>query len=157
MTMSRWLSSRTLFSSVAFALTLFFAANGSFGARPSIHGEALLEISTFAFGDVGRANHLSEGELKFREVLGSRNALGTFREILQRGTPAAKAYALCGIRTLAPDEFDAAVKSAAGSGLTVRTMSGCIIRVKKFPTLVAQIRNGNFDAALEKDRNYPRR
>lgn len=145
----------SFFLSVAFALTLFFAASGSFAAKLLPAAEKLAEISMFAFGDVGRANHPSEGELRFCEVLRGKNALPTFYNILQRGTPAAKAYALCGIRVLAPGEFDTAAKSAAEPDVAVRTMSGCIIRAKKFSSLVAEIRNGNFDAFLEKDRKLP--
>lgn len=145
----------SLIFSVAFTLTLLFGANGSFAVRPLPAAEKLAEISIFALGDVGRANHPSDGELKFREILRSKSPLGSFREILQHGTPAAKAYALCGIRVLAPGEFDTAAKSAAEPDVAVRTMSGCIVRVKKFSSLVAEIRNGNFDALLEKDRKLP--
>lgn len=141
--------------SVVLAPTLFFATSGSLLAKLSPGGAELADISMFALGDVGRANHPSEGELKFRVVLRTQNALPCFREILKHGTPAARAYALCGMRVLAPGEFDVAAQSAAGSDLAVRTMSGCIVRVKKFSSLVAEIRHGNYDAFLEKDRKLP--
>ena len=114
--------------------------------------EKLASIETFAFGDIGRANNPSPGEVQFRKVLHSKTALRSFREIVERGTPAAKAYALCGILVLAPAEFDAAAKSASEPDTTVRTMAGCIVRDKKFSALVAEIRGGNYDNAMVRER-----
>ena len=145
----------SLFGSIGLALVFFLAGSGLLAAKLSPAAAKLADITIFAFGDIGRANHPSEGELRFREVLWGENALPSFREILQRGTPAAKAYALCGIRLLAPGEFEAVAKSATKVDVAVRTVSGCIPRVKKFSALVAEIQNGNFDAFLEKDRKLP--
>ena len=81
------------------------------------------------------------------------DAVATFKTILGDGTPAAKLYALCGIRLLSEKDFDAAAAPLLKSNETVTTMRGCMISKERVGELARQIGAGSFDISLK---NPPR-
>jgi hypothetical protein len=109
--------------------------------------ETLQTIPTFAFGGVYEAGIRSEGELAFRGVVTNMNALELFGIILSNGTTEAKLYALCGVRKLSPNDFEARVGSLEESG-RVRTMRGCIVMDERVTDVVARIRTGDYDTFI---------
>ena len=108
-------------------------------------GEELLNIKCFAFGGVGYAGTTSPGELAFRAVLAGANAREHFETILAKGTAEAKLYALCGIRRLQPESFDAAAKSLRAADPPVNTMSGCLLAEEKASAVIRRIAEGDYD------------
>ena len=71
--------------------------------------ERLLSVKIFASGDAadyGLPCLTSEGERSFRALAESTNGLPLFKTALPNGTIAAIRDALCGIRHLAPEQFD---------------------------------------------------
>jgi hypothetical protein len=107
--------------------------------------EQLLNIKCFAFGGVGYAGTTSPGEIAFRAMLASTNALVLFETTLSHGTDEAKLYALCGIRRLDEKSFDASAKALKEADRKVRTMSGCLVAEEKASVVIQRIADGIYD------------
>ena len=107
--------------------------------------EQLLTVRRFAFGGVGYAGVTSQGEIAYRAIAGSTNALALFSATFTNGNAQAKLYALCGIRRFAPGTFDAHACSLIVANPQVETMSGCIVRHEFATNVVARISSGSYD------------
>ena len=143
---ARGLAVATVFLSLACSSLL--AGAPSLETRPEPLMEAydqLLSAKVFAFGGVGFAGVLSEGEKAFHIVAGSTNALDLFKAAVENGTPEARMYALCGIRKLAPDKVDAYAKPLQSANPTVVTMSGCLGSEEAASNVVTRIVAGSYD------------
>jgi hypothetical protein len=135
------------------ALLILFSGAGLFGAdlpaqsSNSVQNACaeLLSIKCFAFGGVGYAGTTSKGELAFRAVLTSTNALELFETILSKGTDEAKLYALCGIRSLHREAFDTAAKKLRAADPKVSTVSGCLLTEEKVSAVIQRITDGAYD------------
>lgn len=134
---------------IALAGVAFFPGISGAAAEP----KSLAEVQEFAFGGVGVAGTESQGERFFRGVIGEPNGLATFKKILGTGTPAAKLYALCGIRLLSEKDFAAAAEALLKSNETVTTIGGCAISKQPVAEVAHQISLGSFDISLK---NPPR-
>lgn len=126
------------------ALSYAFAA-----APPTDEAAQLKDISHFALGSIGRAGIESEGEKAFREMLRKPDAVQTFREVLKNGTPAARLYALCGIRLLKPEEFAASAELVRNSDEKVTLIRGCIVAHEMLGKVAGEIGQGKYDEALK--------
>lgn len=107
--------------------------------------DQLLSVRHFAFGDVGYARTTAPGESSFRTMAASTNGLPLFRAALTNGTTEARLYALCGIRHLAPEQFDALAAPITGANARVSLMVGCIQMQMQASNIVAQIKSGSYD------------
>jgi len=134
---------------IALAGAAFFPSINRAAAEP----KSLAEVQEFAFGGVGEEGIESHGESFFRGVMGESDGLTTFKKILETGTPAAKLYALCGIRLLSEKDFAAAAEPLLKSNETVTTIGGCIISERRVAEVARQISLGSFDISLK---NPPR-
>jgi len=132
---------------VLFSVAKVFSADLSSQNSNSVQNACgeLLNIKCFAFGGVGYAGTTSKGELAFRSVLASSNALELFETILSKGTDEAKLYALCGIRSLHRESFDAAAKKLRAADPKVNTMSGCLATEEKASAVIRRIADGAYD------------
>lgn len=114
--------------------------------------DRLLSVSAFAFGDVQAYGDgictTSPGEQSVRTLAESTNGLPLLRAALTNGTTAAKLYALCGIRHLAPEQFDflAAPLTHTNSGVGVRV--GSMVMALQTSNIVAQIKKGSYEDFL---------
>jgi hypothetical protein len=115
--------------------------------------QELITARIFAFGGVGFAGTISQGEKAFRVVFSSTNALELFEGILANGTPAGRLYALCGIRRLAPSRFTALSENVP-QGKVLR-MSGCLATEEDVSAVIAAIDRGFFDLYLQPARHMP--
>src|SRR6476660_5770871 len=103
---------RGLWFIIPLALVLSQCMAAGPGASPVLQQayDRLLSVEAFAFGDVLEHGDVvcttSRGEQCFRTLAESTNGLPLFRAALTNGNAAAKLYALCGIRHLAPEQFD---------------------------------------------------
>ena len=138
--------------SLSLAASLILVAWRSFAAdsstplqNPEQAYQQLLSIKCFAFGGVGYAGIPSRGELCFKKVLSSANALQRFKAVLTNGTPEGKLYALFGIRQIFRSDFAAQAESVLKENPRVTTMSGCIMRHEPATNVVARIAAGYYD------------
>jgi hypothetical protein len=115
---------------------------------PTVTNE-LRAVTCFAFGGVGIAGMTSQGELAFRAVLAGTNPLTYFRATLTNGTTAAKLYALCGIRVLAPPDFNRDALPLSASDAIAVTMSGCLVYREQAAAVVGRIKGGTYDKYLK--------
>jgi hypothetical protein len=83
-------------------------------------------ISVFAFGPVGYAGVISQGERDFRRIRSRPSARGDFENLLAVGNRQAKAYALVGLRELDPKSFKKLASSLGRSTEDVVGETGCI-------------------------------
>src|SRR6185369_1082070 len=123
-----------------------FAADST--ARPQPSGqvyEQFRSIKTFAFGGVGPLGSVSDGEQCFRTIAGSSNGLQLFTTVLTHGTTEARLYALCGIRHLAPQMFDAQAAALMGANKRANIMEGCFLSREPTSNVVVRIKEGFYD------------
>ena len=135
---------------IALAWAVFFLSMNWAAAEP----KSLAEVAEFAFGGVGVAGIESQGERLFRGVMDEPDAVATFKAVLGKGTPAAKLYALCGIRLLSEKDFDAAAAPLLKSDEKVTTMRGCMVSKERVGELAHQIGAGSFDVSLKNPRRH---
>src|ERR1051325_8690919 len=105
-----------------------FAADSSGHPSPSRQFyEQFCSIKTFAFGGVGPLGSMSDEEQCFRTIAMGSNALQLFTAALTNGTTEARLYALCGIRHLAPQAFDAHTTAFMAANKRVTIVEGCFV------------------------------
>jgi hypothetical protein len=127
-----------------------FANNKQIPYTPETAYQKLLTVKQFAFGGVGVSGTTSQGELAFRAVLSSPNALQLFKTAFSQGTNECKLYALCGIRKFDAHLFDQYSKELIQSNPTVTTIGGCIIAPQDAQSVVRNISAGNYDRYISK-------
>ena len=86
----------------------------------------LKKIGIYAFGGIGIAGTLSEGEKLYSAVISQDGAKSDFLDIAKNGTIEAKMYAMHGLAKIAPAEF-ARLRPSFDEKDEVKSMSGCII------------------------------
>jgi hypothetical protein len=114
---------------------------------------ALLQIASvdiFAFGGVGFSGKTSTGEAEFKTILKQppAKALADFESLYATGNPQAKAYALAGIRRLAPARFIGLRRSLAGSNIKVEIEQGCIVSEQSLRDIAADLAARKYDAIM---------
>jgi len=91
---------------------------------------------------------ISPGEQSLRTLAESTNGLPLLRAALTNGTTAAKLYALCGIRHLAPEQFDSLAAPLTHTHSRVGVRVGSIEMVMQTSNIVAQIKKGSYEDFL---------
>jgi len=106
----------------------------------------LSTVESFAFGGVGIAGVTSKGEIDFKLVLAQPQtiALTAFEKLYATGNPQGKAYALSGLKKLAPERFKELVAALRKSTNEVEVMRGCIISHEALLDVAQQIDQGKF-------------
>jgi hypothetical protein len=107
--------------------------------------DRLAHVDRFAFGDVGYAGVISQGEKDFEAILHRPSAALEFETLYKIGTRQAKAYALVGLRRLRSARFRELAASSGNSKEIVETMSGCIVFHEPFSDVVKRIKSGVYD------------
>ena len=119
-------------------------------ASPRQAYEQLLTVKRFAFGGVGYAGVTSQGEIAYRVIAGSTNALALFSATFTNGNAQAKLYALCGVRQFAPGTFDAHARSLIVANPQVETMCGCVIHHEFATNVIARISSGFYEVYFKR-------
>jgi hypothetical protein len=123
-----------------------FAADSTEHPQPSQQVyEQFRSIKTFAFGGVGPLGSMSDGEQCFHTIAISSNALELFTTALTNGTTEARLYALCGIRHLAPQTFDAHTAAVMAANKRITIMEGCFVSRERTSNVVIRIKEGFYD------------
>jgi hypothetical protein len=111
--------------------------------------EQFRSIKTFALGGVGPLGAMSDEEQCFRTIAVSSNALQLFTMTLTHGTTEARLYALCGIRRLAPQTYDAHAAAVMAANQRATIMEGCFSSREQVSNVVVRIKEGFYDRHLD--------
>jgi len=106
--------------------------------------DRLAKAKYFAFGGIGRAATISQGQQDFAVILKRSTALQDFEKIFASGNPQGKAYALEGIRRLKPERFQHLAETLRTSTQDVETVQGCEMQREPLGDVVRQIEAGKF-------------
>ena len=104
----------------------------------------LAKVDQFAFGPIGYAGVISQGEKDYKFVLSRSSALEDLEKLYSVGNPQAKCYALVGIRKLSPSRFKELSDSLRKSRDEVVTESGCIVYHETFAAVLKRIEAGQY-------------
>lgn len=145
---------RLLLVSCRRPLILCFIACAFFTLEPARAEEktavGLRNEVVFAFGGIGYAGTISDGERHLRSLLTGPNAVKLLESALATASPAGQLYALVGLRQKDSAAYRRAFDSLSRKDATVTEMNGCIGHQESFRELVRQIDAGRFDAALSR-------
>jgi hypothetical protein len=140
------------FAAIALA-TVFVGAIVNRWLPPSDKARALVKelagVETFSLGGVGFVNSIPEREEWFFAILSSWHSDRLFRELFERGTIEAKAYALAGLRLTDTKAFKECAGVFVTEGLDVRTQRGCIGRTRTAAEMVAAFEGGEVERYIK--------
>jgi hypothetical protein len=117
----------------------------------------LAKAGLFAFGGVGFAGVTSAGETDYSVILARPNPEADLERLFAIGTPAAKCYALVGIRHFHPEKFEELATALAKSNRKVLTGHGCLMSREPVARLVDSIRAGGYQHWESGSQFAPRR
>lgn len=98
----------------------------------------------FAFGGVGFAGRISDGEKAFEEILKRSSASQDFEAVCKAGSREAQCYALVGLRKLHAPLFDDLATAITKGGGTVSTARGCLLSRRPIAEVIGEIRAGAY-------------
>ncbi len=108
---------------------------------------------SLAFGGVGVAGLMSEGEWNLRAVLERPDASQQLQTALAHATPAGTLYILVGLRRCDRAAYQKVFDSVGRSNDDVEVVRGCMISKEPFRQLLWQIQDGQFDDYLTRPPN----
>ena len=114
----------------------------------------LAAAKSLAFGGVGVAGLMSEGERNLRAVLERPDASRQLQVALGHATPAGKLYILVGLRGCDRAAYQKVFDSVARSNDDVQVVRGCMISKESFRQVLSQIQDGRFDDYLSRPPNF---
>jgi hypothetical protein len=110
----------------------------------------LAAAKSLAFGGVGVAGLMSEGERNLRAVLERPDASQKLQASLAHATPAGKLYILVGLRRCDRAAYQKVFDSLAHSNDDLEVVRGCMISKEPFRQVLSQIQDGRFDDYLSR-------
>jgi hypothetical protein len=105
---------------------------------------------SFAFGGIGVAGLMSEGERNLRVVLERRDASQQLQTALSHATPAGKLYILVGLRRCDRAAYQKVFDSLSRPNDDVEVARGCMISREPFRQLISEVQDGRFDDYLSR-------
>jgi hypothetical protein len=108
----------------------------------------LAAAKSFAFGGVGVAGIMSQGERNLRAVLQQSDASQELQAAFGHATPAGKLYILVGLRRCDRAEYQKVFDSLTPLNEDVEVARGCMITREPFGRLLSEIQDGRFDDYL---------
>jgi len=110
----------------------------------------LAVAKSLAFGGVGVAGLMSEGERNLRAVLDRPDASQQLQAAFAHATPAGKLYILVGLRRCDRGAYQKVFDSLARPGNDVEVVRGCMISKEPFRQVLSQVQDGRFDDYLSR-------
>ena len=110
----------------------------------------LAAAKSLAFGGVGVAGLMSEGERNLRAVLAQPDASQQLQAALAHATPAGKLYILVGLRRSDRAAYQKVFDSMNRSNDDVEVVRGCMISKEPFRQVLSQVQDGRFDNYLSR-------
>jgi hypothetical protein len=122
------------------------------GATPSENSEVyeLASAKSLAFGGVGVAGLMSEGERNLRAVLERPDASQQLQAAFAHATPAGELYILVGLRRCDRTVYQKVLDSLARFNDDVEVVRGCMISKESFRQVLSQVQDGRFDDYLSR-------
>jgi hypothetical protein len=117
------------------------------------HNSAARDVAaarSFAFGGIGVAGLMSEGERNLRAVLAQPDASQQLQTALSHATPAGKLYILVGLRRCDRPAYQKVFDSLARPNDDVEVARGCMISREPFRQLLSEVQDGRFDDYLSR-------
>lgn len=105
---------------------------------------------SLAFGGVGVAGLMSEGERNLRAVLAQPDAPQRLQAALAHATPAGKLYILVGLRRCDRTAYQKIFDSMGRANDDVEVVRGCMISKEPFHQVLSQVQGGRFDDYLSR-------
>ena len=105
---------------------------------------------SLAFGGVGVAGIMSEGERNLRAVLALPDASQQLQAAFARATPAGKLYILVGLRRCDRAAYQKVFDSLGRPNDDVEVVRGCMISKEPFRQALSEVQNGRFDDYLSR-------
>ena len=116
---------------------------------PLARGAGVQDANQFAFGGIGAAGIISQGEAALRTILDEPDAVTQLEKMLPHATDAGRLYILVGLHMRDRSAYKRAFDSYAKHDSTVETVRGCMISKESFQTVMREIDRGNFDILLK--------
>jgi hypothetical protein len=110
----------------------------------------LAAAKSLAFGGVGVAGLMSEGERNLRAVLERPDASQQLQAALAHATPAGTLYILVGLRRCDRAAYQKVFGSLSRPNDDVEVVRGCMISKEPFRQLLSQIQDARFDDYLSR-------
>ena len=110
----------------------------------------LAAAKSLAFGGVGVAGLMSEGERNLRAVLERPDASRQLQAALAHATPAGKLYILVGLRRCDRAAYQKVLDSLGQPSDDVEVVRGCMISKEPFRQVRSQVQDGRFDDYLSR-------
>jgi hypothetical protein len=110
----------------------------------------LAAAKSLAFGGVGVAGLMSEGERNLRVVLERPDASQQLQGALAHATPVGTLYILVGLRRCDRAAYQKVFDSLARPNDDVEVVRGCMINKQLFRQVLSQIQDGRFDDYLSR-------
>jgi hypothetical protein len=114
----------------------------------------LAAAKSLAFGGVGVAGLMSEGERNLRVVLERPDASQQLQGALAHATPAGTLYILVGLRRCDRAAYQKVFDSLSRPNDDVEVVRGCMISKQLFRQVLSQIQDGRFDDYLSRPPNF---
>ena len=108
----------------------------------------LAAAKSLAFGGVGVAGLMSEGERNLRAVLAQPDASQQLQAALAHATPAGTLYILVGLRRCDRAANQKVFDSLSRPSDEVEVVRGCMVSKEAFRQVLSQIQDGRFDDYL---------
>jgi hypothetical protein len=137
---------------VTLIVGIVLAQSGVSVTAPSENPAArdLAAAKSFAFGGIGVAGLMSEGERNLRAVLQRSDASQQLQAALAHATPAGELYILVGLRRCDRSAYQKIFDSLARPNDDVEVARGCMISREPFRRLLSEIHDGRFDDYLSR-------
>jgi hypothetical protein len=110
----------------------------------------LAAAKSLAFGGVGVAGLMSEGERNLRAVLLQPDASQQLQGAFAHATPAGKLYILVGLRRCDRTAYQKVFDSLVRPNDDVEVVRGCMVSKEPFRQVLSQIQDGRFDDYLSR-------
>ena len=110
----------------------------------------LAAAKSLAFGGVGVAGLMSEGERNLRAVLDRPDTSQQLQAALAHATPAGTLYILVGLRRCDRAAYQKVFDSLARPNDDVEVVRGCMISKEPFRKILSEVQDGRFDDYLSR-------
>lgn len=110
----------------------------------------LATANSFAFGGIGVAGLMSDGERNLRAILDRPDASQRLQASLIHATPAGELYILVGLRRCDPAAYQKIFRSLTHRNNNVEVARGCMITREPFSRVLSEIQDGHFDDFLSR-------
>jgi len=147
------LATTSIMKALIILLTGIVFSQTDLSAAASSENSAVQDVAaakSLAFGGVGVAGIMSEGERNLRAVLAQPDASQQLQAALAHATPAGKLYILVGLRRCDRAAYQKVFDSLGRPGDDVELVRGCMISNEPFRQVLSQVQDGRFDDYLSR-------